>query len=163
MTPTADRLLELCDTLQKTVSEELAGQEQQWATRVSSALGHVERSLRQHTADAESPTGLFATEVDLTRPTLVRKVGKLRRDHEEFSERAKTLRKEVDSTAEAFARPRSLPTAGDLPAAAPSGGLADFSTVRQSLEAFLAALRQHREQEAGIAIESVTTDLGAGD
>ena len=110
MTPTVDRLLELCETLQKTVSEEVAGQEQQWATRVSSALGHVERSLRQHTADAEAPAGLFATEVNLTRPSLARKVGKLRRDHEEFSERAKTLRKDVDGAAEAFARPRSMPT-----------------------------------------------------
>jgi hypothetical protein len=88
----------------------------------------------------------------------------LRRDHEDFSERAAALRKEVETAAQVFTRPKpAAQNANDLPEAAPNGGIADIGAVRQSVEAFLAALLQHRDQEANIAIESVTTDLGAGD
>jgi hypothetical protein len=150
--------------LQKTVSKEVVGHEREWATRVSAALGHVEKSLQQHITDAEAPTGLFATEVDLTRPSLARKVGQLRRDHEDFSERAAALRKEVETAAQVFTSPkRPTQNASDLPEAPPTTAIADIGAVRQSVEAFLAALLQHRDQEANITIESVTTDLGAGD
>jgi hypothetical protein len=164
MTPTADRLLDSCEMLQKTMSKEIAGHEREWATRLSAALGHVEKSLRLHITDAEAPAGLFATEVDLTRPSLARTVSQLRRDHEDFSERAAALRKEVETAAQVFTRPKlAAQNANDLPEAAPGPGIADIGAVRQSVEAFLAALLQHRDQEAHIAIESVTTDLGAGD
>jgi hypothetical protein len=164
MTPTADQLLDSCEMLQKTMSKEVVGHEREWATRVSAALGQVEKSLQQHISDAEAPTGLFATEVDLNRPTLARKVGQLRRDHEDFSERAAALRKEVDTAAQVFTRPKlASQNATDLPEPPPTAEVADIGAVRQSVEAFLAALLQHRDQEANIAIESVTTDLGAGD
>jgi hypothetical protein len=74
------------------------------------------------------------------------------------------LRKEVETAAQVFTRPKlASQTASELPEAAPNPGIADIGAVRQSVEAFLAALLQHRDQEANIAIESVTTDLGAGD
>jgi hypothetical protein len=164
MTVTDDRLLESCETLQKSLGQDIAGNEREWAVRVSGALRQVEESLRQHIRDAEAPGGLFATEVDLTRPSLVRQVGRLRRDHGEFLERATALRKEVEAAYQAFEHPVALARpASELPEPAPAGGIADFGALRQSAESFLADLLQHREREANIAIESVTTDLGAGD
>jgi hypothetical protein len=39
----------------------------------------------------------------------------------------------------------------------------DFGALRQQLEEFAAALKHHRDEEAGLVIESVTTDIGVGD
>ena len=159
-----DGLLSSNEELRRSVAEEIAGHEWEWAERVSSALDRVEQALRQHIVDAEAPAGLFTTEVDLTRPSLVRQVSKLRREHTNFLEQASALRSNVKAAAHAFCPNQHMAQlAGMLPEPAPEGRIVDLDTIRHAIENFITTLLLHRDREVDLSIESVTTDLGAGD
>jgi hypothetical protein len=77
--------------------------------------------------------------VDGTRETLVRRADKLSQNHYELLARAAALRQ-------------------DLRCAGPDG-----EGLRARIEDFAAALHKLEEAEAGLVLESVTTDIGAGD
>jgi hypothetical protein len=77
--------------------------------------------------------------VDGTRETLVRRADELSQGHYELLAQAAALRQELRG-----ARP-------------------DGEALRERLEAFAAALHKLEEAEAGLLLESVTTDIGAGD
>jgi hypothetical protein len=139
------------------------GQERQWASRLAAALGAVGEGWRVHTAESESVEGLF-TEVDLTRPSLVRQVRDLRREHSELLARATALQREAQSVAHAFTFPRASQPAERWPAElATPQVVPDFGRLRQHAEQLLRALRRHQEQETDLVLESVTTDIGVGD
>jgi hypothetical protein len=139
------------------------GQERQWASRLAAALGAVGEGWRVHTAESESVRGLL-TEVDLTRPSLVRQVGVLCREHEELLARAAALQREAQSVAHAFTFPKASrpgepwPGEPSTPQVVP-----DFGLLRRHAEQLLRALRRHQEQETDLVLESVTTDIGVGD
>jgi hypothetical protein len=158
-----DELLPPLEQFQAALAGEVAGRERDWAEQVRRALAQVQEALQRHAADTAATAGPFA-EVDLTRPSLVRQVGELRREHAEFLEHAASLQKELAHAALAFQRPADAATpAGGLPAPAPVPAVADFSAIRHRGEQLAAALQEHRGREAGLVIESVTTDIGAGD
>jgi hypothetical protein len=162
MSARQDVLLVPVEQLETALAAHAPGRERDWARRVDAVLGGVVAALRRHVADTDDAGGMF-TEVDLTRPTLVRQVSTLRREHTSFLKRAGALRQEVRSAAKAFALRPVADGSGALPAPAARGTVPDFGSLRQRLGKFAAALKHHRDQEAGLVLESVTTDIGVGD
>ncbi len=159
-----DVLLPLLEQLQSALAARAPGREREWAGEVDALLSRLQEALRLHVADTDTPTtGMFAR-VDLTRPSLVRQVGTLRQEHTEFLERAETLRGEVQAAARAFDPQPDVAPPGRLPGPAPTDTMPpDFGSLRQRLEQFATALKQHRDGEAALVLESVTTDIGVGD
>jgi hypothetical protein len=148
--------------LQQALACDVTGREREWAEQLGEALTWAERALQQHTTESESASGVFA-EVDLTRPSLVRQVGALCREHGDLLERARALQQEAQRAARAFTPPSHPPEPGIPAPHARDGGVLDFGELRQRVEGFIAALERHREGENSLVVESVTTDLGAGD
>jgi hypothetical protein len=111
----------------------------------------------------QAPDGALA-EVDDTRPSLVRQAHELRRVETELLEQCLALEKDVQWAADAFAPSGDT---FDQTAAAPkgvgTGGVPDFGVLRERVERFLDELQKAKEAEAGLVLESVNTDLGAGD
>jgi hypothetical protein len=157
-----DPLQPALEQLARSLTGEIPGREGGWAADVGNALGDLESALQQHIANAEAPDGLLA-EVDLTRPTLVRRVGVLRKEHADFLDQASAFRGQVQKAAQAFQTPAQPPASDVLPEPAGVGSVADFSALRQEGERLAGALKQHLDEEASLALESVTTDIGVGD
>jgi hypothetical protein len=110
----------------------------------------------RHANDTEAPNGLFS-EIDWTRPALVRQVGELRGDHEELFSLMMELREDLRRLE--CAEPGPGANREDIPAqVSPEVGSLEMR-VRQLVE----RLRHHREHETDLVQESITTDLGAGD
>jgi hypothetical protein len=162
MKPRQDLLLAPLEQLETALSAHAPGRERDWAGEVDAVLGGVEEALRRHVADTDAPGGMF-TKVDLTRPTLVRQVGTLRQEHTSFLEQAGALRQEVREAAKAFEPHAPDGGTGRLPAPPAVGAVPDFGSLRKRLGDFAAALKHHRDEEAGLVIESVATDIGVGD
>lgn len=164
MPKTPDELLSApLERLGTALANDPAGREGIWAEGLASALAAVAEALRRHAAAAEAPGGPLA-QVDLTRPTLVRQVSQLRQEHVDLPGQAEALAAEARQVATSFGVPTDTVTASDeLPPPAGGGPPADVSQLRSRVQEYLAALRHHADEEAGLLIESVTTDLGAGD
>jgi hypothetical protein len=144
------------------LAAEFPGREADWAAHVSRALDRLEKGLRQHIAGAEAPDGLL-TEVDLTRPTLVRRVSDLRREHSEFLDRVIALRRRVQGAAQAFQSQAGAGQPTTLPSPAGPDAVADFGAIRRCGEQLVADLLHHKEAETDVTLESVSTDIGVGD
>jgi hypothetical protein len=158
-----DLLAQPMERLEMALSAPVAGCERTWAERVGKALNEIEQAVLQHAATAEDTEGLFP-QVDLIRPTLVRRLHELRAEHAALLEQLGTLRRSVARAAAAF-RPGDLDelTGGALPATSVSGSVPNFSALRQQAQELLTALQDHRDAEGKLALESLNTDLGAGD
>jgi hypothetical protein len=151
------------EKLERALAKETPGRERAWAEEVDRTLGRVQQTWERHIEDAEAPDGMFA-EVDLTRPSLVREVGELCHEHQDMFRQLQALREEVRQAARAFnTSPDTGGPTGAFPEPAATDSIPDFGVLRQQLEQFLAALIGHRDHEAALVIESVTTDIGAGD
>ena len=159
---TADALLHAIERLESTLPAVPVGYERTWAQKVGGALEAVEQDLREYTAESGASDGPFS-EVDLTRPSLVRRVSALRRELAVEVGEARALHTELDHAAEAFTARPGKGEPGDVPEPARQASVPDFGSLRQRLEQLLAALRRLRGSEAELVLESVTTDLGAGD
>jgi hypothetical protein len=162
MTAKVDILSQALEHLEQALHADVAGKERDWAEGVAGGLTHVVHALRKHATETENPSGLYA-EVDLTRPTLARQVGELRREHGDFLHKALDLHNNVQKLRQAFtAATRPVPMADPLPAP-PVTTTADFSAIRNLGDQLLASLSHHQQLETDLVLESVTTDLGAGD
>jgi hypothetical protein len=163
MRATTDVLPPLLDSLERALQEEAAGQEGAWADDVKACCRGLRDALAKHQVDAEAPRGALST-VDLTRPSLVRQVGDLRREHTEFADQLVTIEAKLTGVIEAFGASVKSPASADaLPRPSPVGVVPDFGAIRQDGLRFVSAVRQHLQQETDLVLESVTTDLGAGD
>jgi hypothetical protein len=159
---TTDVLLLPCDELALALSAEFVGRELDWADSVSSALAALGRGLRQHTALAERADGIYA-KVDLTRPTLIRHINHLRREHPELMAEVRNLQEQVRDVTLAFQPRQAMLALGALPAVEARAPVPDFSAIRERGEQLLARLHRHEEEEDMIVLESVDTDIGTGD
>jgi iron-sulfur cluster repair protein YtfE (RIC family) len=131
-----DDLLAAMHRLEQALAGAAPGREAAWLERVDRLLTKVEESLQRHVTSAEAPDGLFV-EVDLARPTLVRRMDKLRHEHADLLNQAKRLRQIV------------------------AGG--SFTEVRRHAAELLTALRHHQALETDLIFESFATDIGVGD
>src|SRR5579885_1644599 len=140
MSQPKDVLLASAEQLQQAAATVPPGREREWAARVAGAMAGVGRALRKH-----GTPGLFE-QVDLERPSLAHQAAELSQEHRELLARAEAL--EAEARAAAGAEPPASP---------------DFGLLRQRVQQCAAALSEHRQDENGLVIESVTTDLGAAD
>lgn len=144
-----DALLVAMHRLEAALAAAAPGREQGWNARVLNDLRGVQEYLDRHVASAEAPDGLLA-EIDLTRPTLVRRVDQLRREHTDLLQQAGALQRQVeqlwcvDWTTDPDVRP-------------------DVADIRQQAARLLNALRDHQAHETDLIFESFFTDIGAGD
>jgi hypothetical protein len=158
-----DVLAQPVDKLERALAADFPGHEQDWAQVVSNALADVEQGLGLHTAMAETSDGMLS-KVDLTRPTSVRQVSELRREHTELQEQTRSLRTQLHTAAQAFQAPHAaLGKVEALPEPAPVGAVPDFGSIRQAVGQLLTALQQHQKEETKLLFESVNTDIGVGD
>jgi hypothetical protein len=137
-----DALLLAIHRLERALASAASGREQAWHGRVLSDLRAVSEALRRHVASAEGQAGLFAA-IDLARPTLVRRVERLRRDHADLLQQATMLQRQLEHYG-ADERP-------------------PFGDIRQRTAWLLGALRHHQALEADLIFETWFTDIGAGD
>ena len=144
------------EQLGQAVAADVPGREREWTQAVKDAFARVEAALRQHRAAAKTPEGPLA-EVDETRPTLARQAEELRNDHDQLLGQVLALREEVQRAGDAFQ------PAADPSAKTGARGIADFGAIRRQVEQFLAGLRETKEAETKLILESVNTDIGVGD
>lgn len=137
-----DALLVAMHQLEAALAAAAPGREHCWNERVRENLSGVQAVLERHVASAEEDQGLFA-EIDLTRPTLVRCVERLRREHVDLVQQAESLRRQVIHYG-----------LEEKPA---------FDNIRQQAARLLEALRHHQAREADLIFESLFTDIGAAD
>ncbi len=152
--PREDALALSLDQLQQTLAASDSGREQQWAEAVGYALARLEDALRKHRAAARRSDGPLA-EVDQTRPTLARQADDLRSDYDEFLRQITSLREQIQHSSQAFAPSSGLTTG--------AGGSLDVRAIREQSEQILAGLQKDRLAETNLVLESVNTDIGAGD
>lgn len=158
-----EALLRSVEELRHVLAGEVSGRQCQWAEEVGQALARVEQGLRQHLTRAQSPDGPLA-EIDGTRPSLVRQAGELCQEQGDLLEQCQALQKEVQWAASAFSSSAdSFAQTAVVPKGNGAGGVPDFGTLRERLERFADAVQKAKEMEASLVLESVTTDLGAGD
>jgi hypothetical protein len=109
-------------------------------------LTRIEQVLQQHAADSEAFDGLFAG-VDLTRPSVARQVTAMYQRCADFLVEASDLKRETSAALDACS----------------STTRPDLAELHRQLAEFLTALRKHREEEMDVVLESITTEIGAGD
>jgi hypothetical protein len=158
-----DRLGDVLDQFRIVLGEHAGADEYSWAGRMWYALGRLEKELQRHIELAKGPDGL-AAEVDQSRPTLVRQQEKLQQDYQNLLEQCLALKWEMYRLSQPLDGPaaelgKSLPAAVENA----STGPVNVATLRERLEQFLTRLEEYQQKEAGLVLESVTTDIGAGD
>jgi hypothetical protein len=96
-----------------------------------------------------------------TLPTLARRAGELRGANLDRIRQARTLEQQLDQALQAFQPPSVLSNASTTGAG--TATVADFGAIRAAVEQFLEDLRRYQEAEAQLVLETVNTDIGAGD
>ena len=105
---------------------------------LDATLGSIEQGLQVHAAELDRSGGLLDESDHAARPSLAREDERLREENATLVHDIQLCRESVLSTA-----------AGE--------------EVRRCASAILAALRGHRDAEASLVLESVDTEVGAGD
>ncbi len=151
-----DALLEAMHRLEAALAAAAPGRQQAWGGRVQDDLRLVHEALARHVDSAEGSDGLLAA-IDLSRPALVRRVDRLRREHADLLQQANDLRRRVErlcsvewTAYEACLADEVL----DDP---------DAADIRRQAAQLLNALRSHQAHEADLIFETFYTDIGAGD
>jgi mannose/cellobiose epimerase-like protein (N-acyl-D-glucosamine 2-epimerase family) len=151
-----DSLLAAMHRLEAALAAAAPGRQQAWGARVQDDLRLVHEALARHVASAEGPGGLLAA-IDLSRPAIVRRVERLRREHADLLQQANDLQRRVErlSSAEWTAYEACL---ADEVLDDP-----DAADIRRQAAQLLNALRSHQAHESDLIFESFCTDIGTGD
>jgi hypothetical protein len=123
------------------ILEEPAEQERAWAGLVDGALARLEEALRRQATELRPPNGRVP---DVHRPLLPspgedRKAAGLQHELEEFLQTIDTLRAQTHDAGSAV------------------------EPLRERARALVQAVRRHEHAEVDLILDSVTTDIGAGD
>src|SRR5262249_1961995 len=158
-----DKLQQGLEHLTQVLTAGCAGREEAWAQDADGVLAELETALRQHAQAAEAPNGSLS-KVDLTPPSLVRRVNDVRQQQSTLQAGLAALRQDLRRAGDAFGR-SAQPGQGAhaLPPLQGPEGVPDFGAVRRRAEEIAAALRKLEEEEADLLLESVNMDWGAGD
>jgi hypothetical protein len=161
-----DTLLNAAEKLQRTLAADVAGQERDWAERADQALTQLAAAISQRAATWRSPEGkvVDVESPRLPSPIVARRGSELRRDLDGLLEQAISLQTDVRSAARAFSSAGDVSDlAGALPVAPEVSAVPNFGVFRQRAEQLVEGIRRYIEQEAGLILETVNTDVGAGD
>jgi hypothetical protein len=166
MAAKTDQLLTAIDQLEHILSQDSTNREAPWFFRMEQALAAVEQALRQHSANLEGPDGRVL-DVDRPRipsPGVVRRAGELQDGLHDLLKQTQALRARLQQATPASGFP-SHPeeTAGALPVAPEAGALADFGILCQRARSLVENLRRYENEEVDLILETVNTDVGAGD
>ena len=140
MAKTVDILMAL-EQLERALDTGTSGQQGAWASCSEQKLTQLQQALQRHAAQLNTPNGPLP---DVDRPLLPspgedRKATALQHELEQFLKEVETLR----------AQTRDLgPSAGAL---------------RQRVRELAAAVRRYEHAEVDLILDTVTTDIGAGD
>lgn len=154
------------ERLEKVLDENKFGPDQGWTDRVDRALADIEQAVQVH-ASALQPADGRIVKVDRPRlpsPGVDRRAAALRQELDELLRETTELRAKVKGVAAAFGvnvNPSGL--AGALPVAPEAGALPDFGVFRQRVKHLADGLERYEEEEAHLILDSVNTDIGAGD
>jgi hypothetical protein len=151
-----DALLVAMHRLEAALAAAAPGRQQAWGARVQDDLRLVQEALARHVASAEGPGGLLAA-IDLSRPAIVRRLERLRREHADLLQQANDLQRRVErlcsvewTAYEACLADEVL----DDP---------DAADIRRQAAQLLNALRSHQAHETDLIFETLYTDISAGD
>jgi hypothetical protein len=126
----------------------------EWLDDLSTVLAELWRSLVKHESGSESSrriTTIGSTDRE-TVPLLDRRVQQLRLEHVLLFDNTRALMQRVDDL-------RKLLQAG----ARSPAQTTDMAAVRKMAADLLELVRDHREAESKLMLESLTTDVGVGD
>jgi hypothetical protein len=158
-----DPLLGPMRQLEQALAAGFPGREREWTERVAGTLAALEAGLRRHAGQAGAPDGVFAG-VDLRRPTFLRQMNDLRLGLGVLVREVRGLRERVQQAGQAFRPSASVVRDLDrLPRPVARAAVPHFGELRGDVERFLRRVRLHREEETRLLLESVNTDIGAGD
>lgn len=150
-----DNLLHTMDRLERALDVHDLSETEAWAEQVGGALADVERLMEQHRSQWNTADSPYQT-VDLTRPTLSRKLASLRLSFGTTLVKAIALREKFERITTTLLAARPV---GKQPArSAPS-----FDHAKSQGQALVEALRSYNDKESRLVLESSCTDLGAGD
>jgi hypothetical protein len=142
--------------LERALAAKTAGREYQWSASVADALAQMQQEIQRKRAETATPDKL-AEEIDMTRPSLVRRVEALHRDFADCLERATSLYTEVKDVTRSFSpREKGKEVARTRP-------IPDFGELRRRAADLLESLKRDQETEAKLILESMNTDIGVGD
>jgi hypothetical protein len=141
--------------LERAIAAPTVGHERPWANRLGDAAADLEQVLHRHTWDMDLPGG-FQSAVDLTRPSFVRQIDRLRRELTDLLALAGRLEEEARSAAQAFSFPDRGRPGG-------TAGIPEFGRLRGQGQDLLQAVERFQAEETALVLESVTTDIGVGD
>jgi len=147
--------------IQRALSVGLPSRKLDWAREVEHALALLEKAIKEHRTAANAPDSVLA-EVDETRETLARQADRIRQERAELLQECLALQLAFQSAAHALPVDKELPSPHPTPAT-PAVESADFSDLKERLEAFSERVEAILESETELVRESITTDLGAGD
>ena len=129
---------------------------------VAAGLDAIEVALGQYAGLSETADGVFAA-VDLQRPTFFRQMNDLRLRLIDLLRDVRDLSARVRQGGRAFTSSAPRGHLDQLPAPVARVTVPHFGELRAEVKDFLGRLRQHRAEETRLVLESVTTDIGAGD
>src|SRR5215471_6382590 len=157
-----DPLWTLVDELQQVLAQGYPGRERDWAERVAAGLNTSEEALSQYAFLSETPDGVFAA-VDLQRPTFIRQMNDLRLRLTDLLREVRNLSERVCQAGRAFTSSGPRGYLDQFPGPVARVTVPHFGELRAAVKVFLGRLRQLRAEETRLVLESVTTDIGAGD
>jgi hypothetical protein len=150
-------LLTAADRLERSLGGAAPGRERDWAGEVDDALAGLEQAVRQRAATLVSGDGsvLPVDRPRLPSPTVDRQAAGLRDELDDILAELQKLRLEVQGAGQVFGQNLAPPPrAATVP---------DFGGLAQKAREVAAAVRRYEDEAARMLLESVNTDIGAGD
>ena len=156
-----DPLLPAIESLESALRTDQRAREHVWLDKVQRSLSHVAQAVKEHAVLAEAKDGLLGAMNEKThsvRPTLDRRINDLHLAHVDLHEHVLEMKERVAERLESkgngwdrvFRMFRSLPADS-------------HESLRQEGERLVDLLREHKESENKLLMDTINTDIGTGD
>jgi hypothetical protein len=147
------------ESLERVLRVDSDAKESTWLDEVKRSLANVEKAFNEHTRMAEATDGLLQamnTQTRSIRPTLDRRVDALHGDHEQLLEQIQEVEGAVQERLEDQKKKWRRIWRG-------FGRTPGPQHIRQETERLLDSLREHKESETKLLLDTINTDIGTGD
>lgn len=138
------------DQLERALSARAGAREPGWRTAVDQALAGLEQTVRHHARTLMPDDGKL---IDVDRPRIPspgvsRKAGELHGELCRFMDESRALRARLNAS---------------IAAGTANSGDPDLNTFLRRAKQLVEALQRYEDEEAHLILDSVNTDIGAGD